>query len=153
MSRPPASHALWRVRRCCCKCAAGSELPQHLFPSRILIILHLSTLQGANGVIMQSWEQRLLGRSANTACPHPPRLSPGCGVPLPCLAPTKWIHRGGCEGQGTAGGGVCRVQTLTPWQQNSRAPHLLHSRLLWVGAENPAMPNLSWVNPDLKAGS
>lgn len=44
--------ALRRVRRCCCKCAAGSELPQHLFPSRILIILHLSTLQGANGVIM-----------------------------------------------------------------------------------------------------
>lgn len=43
-----------RVRRCCCKCAAGSELPQHLFPSRILIILHLSTLQGANGVIMRS---------------------------------------------------------------------------------------------------
>lgn len=33
---------------------SGSELPQHLFPSRILIILHLSTLQGANGVIMRS---------------------------------------------------------------------------------------------------
>lgn len=33
---------------------SGSELPQHLFPSRILIILHLSTLQGANGVIMLS---------------------------------------------------------------------------------------------------
>lgn len=45
-------HTLRRVRRRRCKCAAGSELPQHLFPSRILIILHLSTLQGANGVIM-----------------------------------------------------------------------------------------------------
>lgn len=78
--------ALRRVRRCCCKCAAGSELPQHLFPSRILIILHLSTLQGANGVIMRS-----AGSSVREGAPsmaHPSQPQPrGQGLELK-LSPT-----------------------------------------------------------------
>jgi hypothetical protein len=63
---------------------SGSELPQHLFPSRILIILHLSALQGANGVIMQA-----LGVTSREGVPgtrpFPPRrgLRPVPAAPYP----------------------------------------------------------------------
>lgn len=86
---------------------SGSELPQHLFPSRILIILHLSTLQGANGVIMlQRGEQPLLGREAYA--PPSRRRPRGMLRPLPWLSAASATCRRSTDNGGLQKGGRFR---------------------------------------------